>query len=101
MAKIESSDVLETALNLVTGNRQKQNGDKSKNHQNIANMWTAYLTNEFGREIFIRADMVANMMVLLKVARTQAGKFNKDDYVDACGYAAIAGEIKSEDTYGE
>ena len=42
--------------------------------------------------------MVATMMALLKLARTQAGKFNSDDHVDACGYAAIAGEIKSEDT---
>ena len=32
-------------------------------------------------------------MVLLKIARTQAGSHNIDDYVDACGYAAIAGEI--------
>ena len=78
MAKIESSEIIQTALDLVTGNRQQQNGDKQKNHQNIANM-------------------VANMMVLLKVARTQAGKFNLDDHVDACGYAAIAGEIRSED----
>ena len=32
-------------------------------------------------------------MNLLKIARTQAGKFNLDDYIDAAGYAAIAGEI--------
>ena len=31
--------------------------------------------------------------MLLKIARTQAGSHNIDDYVDACGYAAIAGEI--------
>ena len=35
MAKIESSEILQTALDLVTGNRQQQNGDKQKNHQNI------------------------------------------------------------------
>lgn len=95
---ITVSKILKTTLDLVTGSRQDQNGDKRKNHQNIASLWTAYLTNEFGKEIFIRADMVATMMALLKLARTQAGKFNSDDHVDACGYAAIAGEIKSEDT---
>ena len=58
MAKIESSDVLETALDSVTGNRQKQNGDKSKNHQNIANMWTAYLTNEFGERCYMSASLL-------------------------------------------
>ena len=97
MATVKANEILQTTLDLVTGSRQDQNGDKRKNHQDIGNLWTSYLTNEFGKEIFIRADMVANMMVLLKVARTQAGKFNPDDHVDACGYAAIAGEIRSED----
>ena len=37
-------------------------------------------------------------MVLLKVARTQEGQHNIDDYVDACGYSAIAGEIAEKRT---
>ncbi len=32
-------------------------------------------------------------MALLKIARTQNGEHNIDDYIDSCGYAAIAGEI--------
>jgi hypothetical protein len=32
-------------------------------------------------------------MVLLKLARTKAGNHNDDDYIDACGYSAIAGEL--------
>jgi hypothetical protein len=32
-------------------------------------------------------------MVLLKLARTKAGQHNVDDYIDACGYSAIAGEF--------
>ena len=45
-------------------------------------------------------------MVLLKIARTQAGEHNTDDYIDACGYSAIAGEISNKrkhisDTLGE
>jgi hypothetical protein len=39
---------------------------------------------------------VANLMSLLKIARTQAGNFNLDDYVDACGYLAISGEIANK-----
>jgi len=35
-------------------------------------------------------------MALLKIARTKIGKVNPDDYVDACGYLGIAGEIASE-----
>jgi hypothetical protein len=35
-------------------------------------------------------------MSLLKIARTQAGNFNLDDYIDACGYLAISGEIRNK-----
>ena len=35
-------------------------------------------------------------MTLLKIARSQGGSFNLDDFVDACGYSAIAGEIISK-----
>jgi hypothetical protein len=33
---------------------------------------------------------VAIMMALLKIARTQTGVYNRDDYVDAAGYIALA-----------
>ncbi len=33
------------------------------------------------------------MMALLKVARQFSGEFNVDDFIDACGYLACAGEI--------
>lgn len=36
---------------------------------------------------------VATMMVLLKIARTRTGAPNIDCWVDAAGYAALAGEI--------
>ena len=32
-------------------------------------------------------------MTLLKIARSQAGQHNIDDYVDGAGYQAIAGHI--------
>ena len=35
-------------------------------------------------------------MSLLKIARTQAGEHNIDDYIDAVGYQAIAGEIANK-----
>jgi hypothetical protein len=34
------------------------------------------------------------MMVLLKIARSQNGKENPDDMVDAIGYAALAAEAR-------
>ena len=44
----------------------------------------------------ITAEDVALMMVLLKISRnTQGNKSNIDNFIDMCGYAAIAGEISS------
>ena len=83
-------EILETSLNLVSGNRNDTHGDKLKNHQNIADLWSAYLGIE------ITPMQVATLMVLLKVARTKEGSHNIDDYIDACGYAAIAGDIAEQ-----
>lgn len=83
-------EILETSLNLVSGNRNDTHGDKLKNHQNIADLWSAYLGIE------ISPMQVATLMVLLKVARTKEGSHNIDDYIDACGYAAIAGDIAEQ-----
>ena len=57
-------------------------------------MTVNHVIDVFGKEIFIRPDMVADMMELFKIARRQNGTFNNDDYVDAAGYAVISAEIR-------
>lgn len=89
-----AAEMLEKAAGLVGGDRAATHGDKVQNHQNIARLWTAYLQNQ-GSSV-LSAEDVACMMVLLKIARTQLGDFNPDDYVDAAGYAAIGFEIESQ-----
>jgi|TARA_R100000049_G_C1865979_1_gene27596 hypothetical protein len=73
---------------LVGGDREKDYGDKVKNHNNIAKLWSAYL------DVPVTAHDVAIMMTLLKVARTKLGEVSEDTYVDMAAYGAIAGEIK-------
>jgi|DEB0MinimDraft_10_1074344.scaffolds.fasta_scaffold02330_10 hypothetical protein len=87
---------LEAALGLITGDRAKQHGDYELNHANIAALWNAYLRirREPGAEL-TPAD-VALMMALLKVARTQLGGFNPDDYCDAAAYLDLARELAHE-----
>lgn len=34
-------------------------------------------------------------MIALKLARSAQGSFHEDDYVDLCGYAALAGECEA------
>ena len=81
-----------TAARLVGGDRARKHGDKLVNHGNIAALWSAYLARRGAAVTLTPAD-VALMMVLLKVARTLSGAHNPDDYIDAAGYAACAGEI--------
>ena len=83
----KTKDFLEEAVRLVGGQRQKDYGDKTENHKNIANLWSAYL------DVDITAENVAIMMSLLKVARTKLGATSKDTYIDMAAYGAIAGEI--------
>ena len=54
---------------------------------------TGYVVRSTKERDELLAEDVAKLMSLLKIARTQAGKHNLDDYVDASGYSAIAGEI--------
>ncbi len=88
---MKAEEILTQAVSLVGGNRAGTHGDKKINHRNIANLWGAYL------DYPLSPHDVAVMMVLLKVARTQAGSHNEDDYVDMAGYAGIAGELAKED----
>lgn len=94
--EINSKTILEEAIRLVGGDRQRTHGDKLQNHENIARLWNAYLHNaniKRGPVWQLNALDVALMMALLKIARTQLGSHNPDNYVDLAGYAAVAGEI--------
>lgn len=87
---MKAVEILETAAKLVSGDRNKQNGDARENHANIAVLWSAWLG------VAIRPEDVIAMMVLLKLARTKSGNINPDDYVDACGYASLMGQLETE-----
>ena len=93
---MNSSEILKKTEKLVSKDRADKHGDKIENHENIARLWTGYLQNKFKLNLVILPEDVANLMSLLKIARTQAGNFNLDDYVDACGYLAISGEIANK-----
>ena len=95
----KTKELLTKAHTLVSGDREKDYGDKVKNHNNIAKLWSAYL------DAPITAHDVAILMTLLKVARTKLGQVSEDTYIDMSAYGAIAGEIKfkepSKESEGE
>jgi hypothetical protein len=92
---MQAVEILTTAANLVGGDRAKTHGDRYINHGKIASLWNAYLSNHAGP---LDPTDVANMMILLKIARTQSGgTHNDDNYIDAAGYAGVAGECAKAD----
>ena len=84
--------ILDTAKTIINGERQRDYGDAGDNFQVIADMWNAYLKVSHAGTPLNRHD-VANMMILLKVARNVSGEIKDDNYIDIAGYAALGGEF--------
>lgn len=83
-------EILKSAESIINGDRQGTYGKPENSFAVISQLWTAYL----GREI-TSAD-VANMMILMKVARNSSGVYKDDNWIDICGYAALGGEVQSK-----
>jgi len=89
----QRKEILETALSHVTKDRNDQNGDPEDNFQNIADYWSDHLKHKYSTDFDLDGSDVGIMMALMKIARSESGSFNKDDYIDLAGYASCAGEI--------
>lgn len=92
-------DILNSALAAVCGDRALNYGKPEANFARIALLWNAYVhirAKDQGVEeaklAFTEWD-VANLMILMKVARTMNQPNHKDSWVDIAGYAACAYDI--------
>ena len=83
-----TESILEEAQRLIHGDRAKDYGDVTENFTRIADMWGAYL----GQSDMLTPHDVAQMMILVKVAR-QAGGYHRDSNVDIAGYAALDEQV--------
>ena len=86
-------DCLDEAKKTICGERQDVYGSPEDSFAIIAQYWNTYLTK--GSRIIkgpLDAKDVAHMMVLFKMARVQGQRPSRDNYVDLCGYAAIAAD---------
>jgi hypothetical protein len=90
---VKAREICTTAAHLVGGDRERTHGEKTGNHENIAALWSAYLSIVLRQDVKLSALDAALLMALLKIARTASGSHNPDDYVDLTGYGAVAGEI--------
>ena len=93
-------EILKKARDLITGDRNETHGDAFQNHAEIAEFWNIFLDKKLQPMASITAEDVALMMVLMKISRNAQGKKNNlDNFIDMCGYAAIAGEINDTGSF--
>lgn len=79
--------LLEKAMECVTGQRAHDYGEVEDSFGTIAQLWGVYLDKT------ISCEDVAALMVLLKIARIKGGS-TADSWVDVAGYAACGAECK-------
>ena len=88
-------DILDAALELTYGSRNKQYGSPKKNLEIAANLLSSYL------ETNIEPHQVAIIMMLCKISRLAVNPDHTDSYVDMSAYAAIAAEVRELQVTGE
>ena len=87
------AEILDTAKQIVTKDRNAKYGEPEDNFDVIAQFWNHYLSTTQGVCLDISAPDVAIMMALFKIGRIATARdMNKDSYIDAAGYIACAAE---------
>jgi len=81
--------VLETAHEIVYGEREQLYGSPETNLQTIADYWTIHLRRKLGITEDLTISDVCGMMILMKQARLANTPDHKDSLVDICGYATL------------
>lgn len=81
------------AAELVGGDRKAAYGDVYDGLTRIADVWNGIL-DAAGKSPAepLNAHDVGQLMVGLKIARAYTGPFKADNFVDAAGWSAVAGE---------
>lgn len=93
---MERENVLATAGELITKDRADLYGPPEKSFGLIGALWGAMLGTEA-----IAPEMVALMLVQLKVSRIVSSPSHEDSWVDLCGYGALGGELATASAAGE
>lgn len=86
--------LLSQASALVDGDREEEHGEFDSNAMNIARYWNTHLGTS---DTFITPQDVPIMLALMKLARSIQKPEGMDNYRDAAGYLALAGELNCKD----
>ena len=83
---MNTEDILEEALSLTKGARNKDYGDCTIEFDRVAKMWSIIFENE------VTPNQVALAMIALKITR-QMNANKRDNWVDIAGYARVGNII--------
>lgn len=85
--------LLEEVAELIDGQRAKDYGEPQESFDTIAALWSTYLRTSglLAEDVHLDALQVADLMILMKIARNAGPRKTKDNYVDICGYGGLAG----------
>jgi hypothetical protein len=83
-------EALETAKELICGDRETDYGDPGEHFQVVAGLWSAYLGH------LVWANDVPAMLALLKIARLKQSPAKEDNWIDLAGYAALGYEVSTQ-----
>lgn len=85
--KLVRDEILDTAAQLINGDRRQTYGDAQESFGRIAALWSIILNTQVSP-----AD-VARCMVAMKLARLSGSDEHRDSWVDIAGYAALGAEV--------
>ena len=84
-------EILKEASRIISTDRADDYGPADESFKRIARLWTAYL------DVAVSPMDAANMFVLSKVQRTLMSPSKDDTWIDIAGYAALAGEMMTDE----
>lgn len=90
-----AKEVLEEAIAQVS-TKSNEHGNTEHSFEMIAALWDAYIKHSTVAQGFmeVKPTDVAQLMVLLKIARSVYGE-SGDNYVDEAGYGALASLLRA------
>jgi Domain of unknown function (DUF6378) len=95
---MKRDEILKATIRAV-GDRDRRYGEPEDNFRRIAILWNGWMNIRKVGEL--TGVDVAVMLMLMKVGRAAGNGEHVDNFVDAAGYAACAGELATNDVSGE
>jgi hypothetical protein len=92
----KQKSILETAMEITSGDRRRDYGHPSENFERIVRLWNTYLGIRKKPNEPISIEDCAWMMILMKIAR-DVNTPQIDNLVDTCGYARTLAIVRGEE----